>query len=167
MQLLKHFSLLVVIIIVFFDLSHPQKLELSSSINYHYNSISYYDDYLIIIPKIALKISFSSHTTLDEGLEIHEVSQKENAPLVISGHTGIGANALFNDLFSLNVGDEIIIINGSKKYTYVIDYIKDFQKQSKLKIFNSNKYLYLVTCDKYNMKKQWIFSSKLAKIEEI
>ncbi|MBE6156019.1 MAG: sortase [Firmicutes bacterium] len=119
------------------------------------------------IDKISLDINLYLDKTLDEGLEIHEVSFRDNGPMVISGHSGIGPNALFNDLFYLDIRDKIILVKDGYQYTYELFQITSFTKGSKIQINASFDYLYLVTCDLFNMQKQWIFSSKIAKIDKI
>lgn len=121
---------------------------------------------ILVIDKINLKIFAFDRTTLKLSTMIHSVSKEENSALVIMGHSGIGINAVFNDLDKLSIGDEVTIYLKDKKYKYIIYEIYMHQKEEKLKIINNNKYLYLVTCDKKDMKKQLIICAKLVKIAE-
>ena len=57
----------------------------------------YSNGYHLIIDSINMDIFFEENSTLNEGLELHEIS-KNNGPLIISGHSGTGSLALFNDL---------------------------------------------------------------------
>ena len=135
-------------------------------LNYQYNTPNKKRELILQIPKINLKVSTSTNVNLNDGLEIHLISHDNNNALVISGHSGIGANAYFNDLFKLRIGDNINVYQENLKYIYYLEQIIPFEKGSKLQINKEKIFLYLVTCDLYDMQKQWIFSSKLAKIEE-
>lgn len=128
---------------------------------------NYISDYIIEIEKIELRVHFNYSTTLENGLMVHEISKKDNNPLIIMGHSGIGSNVYFNNLFNLGINDEIVIYKENRKYVYNINKVLVFDKGKKIKIENNADKLYLVTCDLINMQKQWVFSSKLAKIEEI
>jgi len=122
---------------------------------------------IIMIDKIDLLIRDFNKTSLENGLKLHEISKHQNNALVIMGHSGIGRNALFNDLDKLNVNDTIIILKKNSQRTYLIEEIYWHPKGTNLKINNSFERLYLITCDKLNMKKQLIISSKMVKNEEI
>ena len=161
MFVLKRYKVFFLILCSIF-INNYKKLNTSAD-----NSIFLEDNLTLLIEKINLMVVTDKDTTLDTGIEIHEISLKENAPLVISGHSGIGDNVYFNELFALRIDDEVIIIKNNLKYVYFIEKIVSFKKGSKLQINNSSDYLYLVTCDLLDMQKQWIFSAKLAKIAKI
>ena len=110
-----------------------------------------------------MDIFFEENSTLNEGLELHEIS-KNNGPLIISGHSGTGSLALFNDLEYLEKGMIIKIIHENYQKEYKIIDVISYEKFSKVNIPDDNSYLYLITCDKYDMQKQLIIDAKLANI---
>ena len=124
------------------------------------------NNYIIEISKINLNVSFSFETTLDNGLEINKLSKVSENPLIISGHSGPGPNVFFNELEYLNIDDEIIIYHNNKKAYFKINDIITFKKYSDIVLPKDENYIYLITCDKYDMQKQLIISAKLVKIEE-
>ena len=123
----------------------------------------YSNGYHLIIDSINMDIFFEENSTLNEGLELHEIS-KNNGPLIISGHSGTGSLALFNDLEYLEKGVIIKIIHENYQKEYKIIDVISYEKFSKVNIPDDNSYLYLITCDKYDMQKQLIIDAKLANI---
>lgn len=121
----------------------------------------------LVIPKIYLNEKIDLDITLDTGVEIHEISHNTKYPLVLMGHSGIGVNAVFNDLENLFVDDEIFIVTKDSIYKYSILEIYDHIKGNTLEIEPDNTYLYLVTCDKNNLQKQLIFKAKFRKSAKI
>ena len=126
-------------------------------------SITNDSDYHLIIDSINMDISLDEDSTLEEGLELHEIS-KNGGPLIISGHSGTGKLALFNDLEYLKNGETIKIIHDNYQKEYEIIDLVYYEKFSKVIIPDDNSYLYLITCDKYDMQKQLIINAKLANI---
>ena len=124
---------------------------------------NYNSDYHLIIESINMDIYFEENSTLNEGLELHEIS-KNNGPMIISGHSGTGSLALFNDLEYLEKGMIIKIIHENNQKEYEIIDVISYEKFSKVNIPDDNSYLYLITCDKYDMQKQLIIDAKLANI---
>ena len=124
---------------------------------------NYNSDYHLIIESINMDIYFEENSTLNEGLELHEIS-KNNGPMIISGHSGTGSLALFNDLEYLEKGMIIKVIHENMQKEYEIIDVISYEKFSKVNIPDDNSYLYLITCDKYDMQKQLIIDAKLANI---
>ena len=124
---------------------------------------NYIHGYHLIIENINMNIYFEENSTLNEGLELHEIS-KNNGPMIISGHSGTGSLALFNDLEYLEKGMIIKIIHENNQKEYEIIDVISYEKFSKVNIPDDNSYLYLITCDKYDMQKQLIIDAKLANI---
>ena len=149
------------ILLIFFSVRTQNIITLENNTFYQYKDYNKLLDIRIIIDKIYLDILISENDKLDVGLEIHEISKKGNMPLVIMGHSGIGSNALFNALEYLKVNDEVKVYKDYKENIYKINKIDKFDKGSKLSLPKNKDYLYLITCDKYNMKKQLILSAKL------
>lgn len=118
--------------------------------------------YYITIKEIDLNLYFDEHSTLDNGLELHNLSLSDG-PLIIMGHSGKGKLALFNDLEFLEKGIKIIITHNNYQKIYEIIDLLYYEKFSNVHIPNDNNYLYLITCDKYDMKKQLIINAKIAK----
>lgn len=122
-----------------------------------------YNELTLIIPKINFKKSFSSTSTLSDNIKLHEKSimpNNEKSVVFILGHSGYGDNAYFNDLFDLNINDIIYLKYYGKIYKYEIvsfDYIEKGKKYSAN--FDENN-LYLITCDKFNLRKQYVINSR-------
>ena len=119
--------------------------------------------YHLIIDSINMNLYFDRKSTLNDGLELHEIS-KNDGPMIISGHSGSGSLALFNDLEYLEKGMIIKIIRENIQKEYEIIDLIYFEKYSNVVIPNDNQFLYLITCDKYDMNKQLIINAKLANI---
>ena len=126
--------------------------------NYTINETGYY----LIIDDINMYLYFDKMTTLDKGLEMHDIS-KNDGPLIISGHSGSGALALFNDLERLEKNMFIKVVHNNCSQEYEIIDLIIYEKFSNVVIPNDKEYLYLITCDKNDMQKQWIINAKLAK----
>ena len=123
-----------------------------------------YNKYHLIVKDAGIDAFFDEKSTLDDGLEIHDVSFKSGMPLVISGHSGKGKSIYFNNLNSANIGSKISIEYKGEKMEYEVvekDYI---QKFSDLGIPEDDNYLYLVTCDQNDIEKQLIVVAKKTKI---
>lgn len=163
MFLLKKLNFCKIIIISLIVLS----LNISSlpiKKNHYYEKIydnhNINEDFYLIIPKINLEEKISYDTSLDEGIMIKYYDKS----LVLLGHSGLGYNLPFNNLDNLSLGDEINIKYNNRVVYYILENIKSFQKGSNITITNDKKYLFLITCDKFNKQKQLLFSSKIAKI---
>lgn len=144
-------KILVIIICLMNYFKLPIDVEINATQKYLY------------IPRISLVEQLSFDKTLDVGSQIHKISYDKNKPLVIMGHSGIGNNAIFNDLDKLSIGDSIYIYENEIKNLYEIDMIINHNKGEKFKVINNSKYIYLVTCDKENYQKQLIFRAKYQK----
>lgn len=122
---------------------------------------------MLTIDKINLRVAFNDNSKLKDGPEIHNVSKIKGNPLIIMGHSGFGSNVYFNDLDSLEKKDLITISKNSGVISYEVIDLLYFDKGSKIKLPMDNSYIYLVTCDKYNLNKQLIISAKMAKNAKI
>jgi len=169
MQNLKIFSLIILVLsFVVLGWSFRYKVRfIDNKILLKYNNKVFISDYILKIDKINLEVKGNYENKLSDGLEVHEISKNLDSPMVISGHSGIGNNVYFNELHLLKQGDEIKLIKQQNVYTYKVENIIYFTKGNKLSINKTSDYLYLVTCDLYDMQKQLIISSKLAKIAKI
>lgn len=141
-----------------FFINRPLELSLSRGINT--------TGYILEIKDIDLSIYFDLSSSLNGGLELEKISKK-GGPLIISGHSGSGNLALFNDLEYLEKGNQIVIYHNRYKLTFYIDSMIYYQKYSPVIIPDDNRYLYLITCDKEDMQKQLLISAKLAKKDKI
>lgn len=128
---------------------------------YNYNeSVLSEEEFIIEIRRIQLYEYVSLKSTLDKGFEVNSFTNSNT--LVISGHSGLDFYLPFNKLDKISVGDLIKIIKRDKTYEYIVEYISSFDKKSSLNI-KKNNYLYLITCDKYDLSKQLLISSKMQK----
>ena len=127
----------------------------------NYNYIGYLE-----IPKIGLKKGFVSKDSKQNNVDrnIYVVKEadypdKENGNLIIAGHSGTAWNSFFNDLYKLQVGDEIKVIYNNQTYSYKIADIYEQEKTGTVKIYrNYNKTtLTLVTCTNNSDTKQTIY----------
>ena len=135
---------------------------INKPLTYYENNTINETGYILEIKEIDLYLYFDDNTTLNEGLELHEIS-KRGGPFIISGHSGKGELALFNDLEYLSKETIINLYHDNYKKTFLLKDIIYYKKFSNVVIPNDDNYLYLITCDKYDMQKQLIISSKLAK----
>ena len=110
------------------------------------------DNNYLAIPKIGFYYHFydldSKYNSLNYGLEIYYQD-----PVVILGHSGSGALALFNDLDNLEVNDKIIYNN--QKYQVIKKYLK-----FKSKPLTLESDLILVTCSKKYSDRQIVITAK-------
>ena len=133
--------------------------EVKKQISYEY--VGYLE-----IPKIGLKKGFVSKDSKYNDVEknIYLVKEAdypflEKGNLIIAGHSGSGWKAFFNDLYKLEVGNEINVTYNDVKYTYII---KDIYKQKKtgtIAIYRDyNKTtLTLVTCTNNDEENQTVY----------
>lgn len=122
-----------------------------------------YNKFTLIIPKINFKKSFSSTSTLSDNIKLHEKSimpNNEKSVLFILGHSGYGDNAYFNDLFDLNINDIIYLKYYGKVYKYEIVDFEYIEKGKKYSFNFDENNLYLITCDKFNLRKQYVINSR-------
>lgn len=118
---------------------------------------------LLDIDKINLMEVISTESSINKGLRYSNLSGKISDPVIIMGHSGVGDNALFNDLILLENGDLISLhyLNETKLYE-VTDKIF-FNKFQSINIKKNEDYLYLVTCDLHDYSKQWLIEAKIHK----
>lgn len=124
---------------------------------------------ILAIPKINLKREIfaldSKENNVNHNLMLHEESimpDNLNSNVIILGHSGWGINAYFQNLYRLNIGDEVILYYNKQKFTYEITEIETQTKTGKLylKVPNAEN-ITLITCTKNNHQTQTIYYGKL------
>ena len=92
--------------------------------------------------------------------------QKGN--LILAAHSGTGWKAFFNDLYKLNINDELYVEYKNKKYTYKITNIYKQDKVGTIAIYRNYEKttLTLITCTNFDSKTQTIYISELVNVEE-
>lgn len=115
---------------------------------------------MLDIEKIDLMEVISKESSINKGLRYSNLTGDISDPIIILGHSGLGDNALFNNLVLLEDGDIISLhyYEGTKLYE-VTDKIK-FNKFESINIKKNKEYLYLVTCDLKDYSKQWLIEAK-------
>ena len=92
----------------------------------------------------------------------------EKGNLILAGHSGTGWKAFFNDLYKLNVNDELYVDYKNKKYTYKITNIYKQEKVGTVAIYRNydKTTLTLITCTNFDSKTQTIYISELVSVED-
>lgn len=111
----------------------------------------------LAIPKINFYHLINEDDNLKTGLKV----EKNLKSLVILGHSGIGQEAIFNNLFLLEKNDLIIINKQGETLKYQVYDIKYIRKNIATVINNQKNYMYLVTCDTINLQRQIVICAKL------
>lgn len=125
---------------------------------WQYNEEGSIDDTIsLAIPKINFFHIIKEEENLKTGLKV----EKNLKSIVILGHSGIGQDAIFNNLFLLDKNDLITINKQGEILKYQIYDIKYIRKNISTIINNQKNYLYLVTCDTINMQRQMVICAKL------
>lgn len=136
------------------------------------NDLEHYIGYLEI-PKLGFNRGFyniaSPENTVEKNIQVIEGSKmpnKKNGNLIIAGHSGTGWKAFFNDLYKLNIGDQVIVTYKGHKYTYQIEDISKQAKTGTLTIKrNRNKTtLTLITCTNNDSTTQTIYVASLVNV---
>lgn len=131
-----------------------------------------YEEYLGIldIPKINFYKGFYSKTSNLNNVKFNLYVLKEsdypdviNGNLIIAGHSGNYSNSYFNNLYKLDIEDNITIHYQGKDYIYKITKIYNEEKTGTVRILrNKNKTsLTLITCTKDDNYHQTIFIAEL------
>ncbi len=126
------------------------------------------------IPKINLLKGFYDKTSPLNDVEKNIMVMPESSypdvdrgNLIISGHSGTGWKAFFDNLEKLNKGDELIVKYNNKKYTYQLTNIYEVEKDGTVAIYrNYNKTtLTLITCTNNIDTSQSIYIAELISVE--
>ena len=121
----------------------------------------------IIIDKININSEYSLVGLNDEviGIVMYDECGRPNiegSNTVIGAHSGIGNNALFNDISKLERGDEITIIYDNYSYIYVVNDIRIISDTDIDVLKNNGKsILTLLTCKFGEVDKRIIVVSEL------
>ncbi len=127
------------------------------------------------IPKINLKKGFldlrSKENDVEKNILVVNGStypDVEKGNLILAGHSGTGWKAFFNDLYKLNISDELFITYKNKKYTYKITNIYKQDKVGTVAIYRNydKTTLTLITCTNFDSKTQTIYISELVNVED-
>ena len=124
----------------------------------------------ICIPKINLNekvYNFNdSRNDVDKGIMIVKDYDfyKMKGSLILASHSGNSSISYFKNLYVLKKNDIVKILYNGDEYIYQINEIYDINKNGKFKYNNSDKTIYLITCDKNNKKRQNVYKGKLIKI---
>ena len=127
------------------------------------------------IPKINLRKGFldlrSSENDVEKNILVVKGStypDVEKGNLILAGHSGTGWKAFFNDLYKLNVNDELYVDYKNKKYTYKITNIYKQEKVGTVAIYRNydKTTLTLITCTNFDSKTQTIYISELVSVED-
>lgn len=121
----------------------------------------------IIVDKININSEYSIVGLSDKvvGIVMYDECGRpdiEGSNTVIGAHSGIGSNALFNDISKLDKGDEITIIYNNYSYTYLVNEIKVIS-DTDINILNNtgDSILTLLTCKFGETNKRIIVVSEL------
>ncbi len=133
------------------------------------------NDYIgyLSIPKINLKKGFldlrSSENDVEKNILVVNGSTYPDVSkgnLILAGHSGTGWKAFFNDLYKLNINDELYVSYKGKKYTYKITNIYKQEKVGTVAIYRDYEKttLTLITCTNFDSKTQTIYISELVSV---
>ncbi len=139
-------------------------------------SDTFTNDYIgyLSIPKINLNKGFvdkrSTENDVEKNIMVIEGSTYPNVErgnFILAGHSGTGWKAFFNELYRLNIGDEVYVTYKGKKYTYKFTNIYKQQKTGKIAIYRNydKTTLTLVTCTNNDETTQTIYIAELEKVE--
>lgn len=165
---MKTVSISLLLIGIFIIMNY--RSEALDSIDAVNSSYSYKEDIWIIdIEKIKLRhiITLSSiYSKNINGVVLFKEygrPDRENSNTIIGAHSGIGPNALFNDIDRLEVGDDITICYKRVYFTYMVvnKYQVDEHNLSPLNKGRNTRTLTLMTCDRNNLKKRTIVVAEL------
>lgn len=126
-------------------------------ININVNNIGYISIKKINLIRYLYSID-SNNNKVSKNIEVLKVN---NNLLVLASHSGKWSNAYFNDLYKLNIGDEISINYLNNTGLYVLDNIYEIDKDgsAELKYKNNKDTLIMITCNQKDKTKQVIYVS--------
>lgn len=131
---------------------------------------------VISIPKINLEQGFydidNPLNNVDKNIELISNSNMpdvENGTLILAAHSGNDRVSYFNELYKLNIDDEIEIIYNKSKYLYKLIDIYEVEKTGSITLHNINNItsLVLVTCSNFNDNLQVVYISRLVNVSEM
>lgn len=121
---------------------------------------------ILEIPAINLNRGFFSQNSInndvDKNIMLIDGSimpDEEESLLILAAHRGNASNSYFNNLYKLNIGDEIYVTYKNKKYTYYLKEVYDEEKDGNLSIrrYYDQKELVLITCKKGSKTLQSVY----------
>lgn len=146
---------LLMLIIPFSIDSHDNKTVASAS-----------DVYMTLsIPKIKLKTSIyridDDMNDVDKGVELltTDTPDQDNSKIVLASHSGSSKISYFKKINKLKKGNLISLKYEDVNYNYKYEKRYSIKKNGTAKIVTkkNKKSLVLITCDKKNKKKQWVY----------
>lgn len=89
----------------------------------------------------------------------------QNGNFILYAHSGNSRIAYFNDLYKINLSDDLYVYYNGIKYHYKVFDKYNIDKTGKAYVINSNinKYITLITCNQQEKGKQIIIIGKLVK----
>ena len=124
-------------------------------------------DDTIVIAKIGINNKYNVVSLNDEvsGIVMYDECgrpDKSGSNTVIGAHSGIGPNALFNDISKLEVGDLINVIYNNIEYVYSVVDVKEINDTDTYVLDDTGESLLtLITCKFGYVNKRIIVISKL------
>lgn len=124
----------------------------------------------ISIPKIGLNEKVyrfkDPRNDVDKGVMIVKDYNFHNmkGSLILASHSGNSSISYFKNLHMIKKNDIVRILFNGDEYIYQINKIYKINKNGKFKYNNSDRTIYLITCDRNNKKKQNVYKGKLIKI---
>jgi LPXTG-site transpeptidase (sortase) family protein len=133
------------------------------------------DEYMrLSIPKIKLdkpiyKID-DKMNDVDKGIELltTDTPDQDNSKIVLASHSGNSKISYFKKLNKIKKGNLITLKYEGKTYTYKYEKKYSIKKNGKAKIITkkNKRSLALITCDKKNKKKQWVYIAYQISVDE-
>lgn len=106
--------------------------------------------------------------TVEKEVMVLETSNFSTGDVALAAHSGIGPNTYFNSLEKLDENKKIYIFYQENIYTYYLIEKKEVNKTGYVDLdIYSFPTLKLITCNKNDNKKQFIYTAKLIKKEKI
>lgn len=143
---------------------------LLDNINDNISNNGYY--FSLNIPKIDLNVKVYDYNDKNNDVNkgIFLVKQYNfdsmHGSIILASHSGTSSISYFKNLYLLNKNDVVVIIYNNHNYYYKINRIYKINKNGKFIYKNSDRGIYLITCDKKNKKKQIVYKGKLEKISK-
>ena len=130
---------------------------------------------ILQIDKIELKAELfpqnSQENQVDKNIFIHSSSTfpgDTTSNLILASHSGNGKNAYFQNLYKLNVNDEVMLYYNNTLWIYEIKEIEYQDKTGKLYIKEDYKEMItLITCTKNDSTKQTIYYAALKNSQKL
>lgn len=108
----------------------------------------------------------NKQNTVEKEVMVLETSNFSSGDIALAAHSGIGLNTYFNSLENLDENMKIYIFHKENIYTYYLIQKKEVNKTGYVDLdIYSFPTLKLITCNKNDNKKQFIYTAKLVKKE--